>query len=298
MGCSLAFSEMISAEGLARRQPKTLQLIDIQDEHGLVAVQVFGANPGKLATAASIIEQKGADLIDLNMGCPVRKVVKTGAGAALLKDKKLVSKIVNSVRKSVNCPITVKLRAGWERGSKDCLDIARIAQNEGADAVSLHPRSWQDQFSGNADWQLLAELKNIISIPVIGSGDIFKPQDAIDMFRITNCDAVMIARGMVGNPWLLKNSILLLQNHHDPPASMDSISCLDRINMMLLHARLVIERKGEKAGIPWFRKQLAAYLKALPRSKNLKSKLFHADNFQSIKHILQHYTDSEILSNF
>jgi tRNA-dihydrouridine synthase B len=287
MGCALAYTEMISAEGLARNHRKTWALVDIEHEEGRVGVQIFGSDAERLAVAASRLEERGADIIDINMGCPVAKVVKTGAGAALLREPAAIGHIVRAVRAAINCPLTVKIRSGWERGSRACLEIGRMLEAEGAKAVCLHPRAYAEGFSGKADWRLLAELRRSVSIPVIGSGDIFGAGDAIRMMRETGCDGVMIARGMVGNPWLLRDAIRQWENGEPTGAQDERASWRERVEMMLHHASLVIASKGEERGLRQFRKQLLAYLVGVPGVRHLKPELMRVTRFEELRRILE-----------
>jgi tRNA-dihydrouridine synthase B len=287
MGCALAYTEMISAEGLAREHRKTWALVDIDHEEGRVGVQIFGSDAERLAVAASRLEEAGADIIDINMGCPVKKVVKTGAGAALLREPAAIRHIVRAVRAAIRCPLTVKIRSGWERGSRACLEIGRILEAEGADAVCLHPRAYAEGFSGKAHWRLLAELKANSSIPVIGSGDVFSAGDAIRMMRETDCDGVMIARGMVGNPWLLRDAIRQWETGECAGNERARIGWRERVEMILHHASLVIAAKGEERGLRQFRKQLLAYLHGVPGVRRLKPELMRVSRFEELRRILE-----------
>jgi tRNA-dihydrouridine synthase B len=296
MGCLLAYTEMISAEGLVRNHRKSWALLDIEHEEGLVGAQLFGADPQRLGTAASRMEEKGATLIDINMGCPVKKIVRTGAGAALLRDADAVGQISRIVRKAISCPLTVKMRSGWERGSRACLEIARILEGEGVDALCLHPRAYEDGFSGKADWRLLAALRESISIPVIGSGDVLTPSDALRMMRETGCDAVMIARGMVGNPWLMRQTIR--QWLADDPTLQETGVCWrERVDMILHHAQLVITYKGEERGLPQFRKQLLAYMHGVHGARHLKAALMKVTRLEQLRKSLENhaqYADQQV----
>ena len=201
-GCECCFTEMISATGLIRDSERTLDYMKSCPEDKPLGFQIFGADPSIMAEAAKFIAGQGPDLIDINMGCPVRKVIKSGAGAKLMKDPVLAGKIIESVVKAVDVPVTVKIRAGWSRNSINAMEMAEIAERSGASAVIVHGRTADQGFSGHADWQIIAAVKNAVKIPVIGNGDIWQAADALNMIKETGCDAVLIGRGALGNPWI------------------------------------------------------------------------------------------------
>ncbi|HOW58075.1 MAG TPA: tRNA dihydrouridine synthase DusB, partial [Smithellaceae bacterium] len=201
-GCALAYTEMISANGLVRQTQKTLEYLKTGEADRPLGMQIFGADPAVMAEAARMAQDMGADLIDINMGCPVKKVVRTGAGAVLLKDPRLICDIISAVKKAVALPITVKIRSGWSGKSINAVEVARIAEESGVAAIAVHARTADQGYSGKADWRIIAAVKNAVKIPVIGNGDIHLPQDALAMISQTACDAVMIGRGALGNPWL------------------------------------------------------------------------------------------------
>ena len=203
-GCALAFTEMISATGLVRNMRKTFRYLETAPEDRPLGVQLFGTDPGVLAAAAEIAAARGADLIDLNMGCPVRKVVRTGAGAALMKNPALAFEIMKAVRRSTALPLTVKLRSGWSDRAVNAPELARLAAEAGLDAVIVHPRTVSQGFGGRADWRIIAEVKRALAIPGVGNGDIRTPADAVRMRAETGCDGVMVGRGALGNPWIFQ----------------------------------------------------------------------------------------------
>jgi len=203
-GCALAFTEMISAVGLVRSIRKTCRYLDTASADRPLGVQLFGADPSVLAAAAAIVTARGADLIDLNMGCPVKKVIRTGAGAALMKNPALAFEIMKAVRRATPLPLTIKIRAGWSVRDINALELAMLAAEAGVDAVIVHPRTVEQGFEGHADWQLIAQLKQRVPIPVVGNGDIHTPADAGRMRAETGCDGVMIGRGSLGNPWIFQ----------------------------------------------------------------------------------------------
>lgn len=203
-GAHLATTQMVAAEGLIRRDENTWRILDIQHEEPPVCVQLLGSDPASLAEAARIVEGEGAAIVDLNMGCPARKVTGNACGSALMKEPNRVAEIVRAVSRAIKVPFTVKMRAGYSEGEFSALGLARICQDEGAQAIALHARTREQGYKGRADWNLIAELKAQLSIPVLGNGDVTSPADAVRMVRETGCDGVMIGRGIIGNPWLLR----------------------------------------------------------------------------------------------
>jgi tRNA-dihydrouridine synthase B len=258
-GVGLAFTEMISANGLTRGMKKTLRYLDTHPDDTPLGVQIFGAAPAALAEAAKILSDQGADLLDINMGCPVKKVVKTGAGAALLRDLSLMAEIIGAVRRATPLPLTVKVRAGWRRESINVLEAAHIAQDAGADAVIVHPRTADQGFSGRADWSLIKGVKDHLQIPVIGNGDIRNGADALKMLQMTGCDAVMAGRGSLGNPWLFDQIDACLRGVEETL----SPSLEQREQVIRHHLDLELTASGETPGLKNFRKHLLWYTKGL-----------------------------------
>jgi tRNA-dihydrouridine synthase B len=257
-GCGLAFTEMVSANGLLRGLGKTCHYLDSSPDDRPLGVQLFGSDPVTLAEAAKIAAEKGADLLDINMGCPVKKVVKTGSGAALMRDPQRVAAILGAVRGAVDLPVTVKIRAGWNHREINAYDIARIAEDCGADAVTIHPRTVEQGFGGASDWGLIAMLKARLGIPVIGSGDVRRPEDADRMFRETGCDGVMVGRGCLGNPWIIRNILFRMSG-----GAASTPSLAEREETIRRHLALATDYYGEKVGTRDFRKHLLWYTKGL-----------------------------------
>jgi tRNA-dihydrouridine synthase B len=266
-GVGLAFTEMVSANGLIRAGRKTRELLVTTPEDCPLGVQLFGDSPEVLAEAARYVEEDG-DLLDLNLGCPVKKVVRSGAGSALLRDPGRVAQIVAAVRRATNRPLTVKLRSGWDQQSVNFLETARVAVAEGADAITLHPRTRSQGFSGRADWDQIARLKTAVTVPVIGSGDIFKATDAMKMLEQTGCDAVMIGRGAYGNPWLIAD-ILALQSGRKPAAP----PVLDRLQVFRDHLDLSVGQFGPQKAFLDLRKHLSWYSRGLPGAAGLRARI-------------------------
>ncbi len=266
-GVGLAFTEMVSANGLIRAGRRTRALLASTPEDRPLGIQLFGDNPEVLAEAARRVEEDG-DLLDLNLGCPVKKVVRSGAGSALLRDPGQVARIVAAVRRATSRPLTVKLRSGWDQQTVNFLEIARIAVAEGADAVALHPRTRSQVFSGRADWDQIARLKKAVPVPVIGSGDIFQAADAMKMLEQTGCDAVMIGRGAYGNPWLIAD-ILALQTGQKPAAP----AVLDRLEVFRNHLDLFVGHFGPQKALLDLRKHLSWYSRGLPGAAGLRARI-------------------------
>lgn len=258
-GCGLAFTEMISANGLVRGMEKTRRYLDSSDEDRPLGVQIFGQDPAVLAEAARMVtESGGADLLDINMGCPVKKVVRAGAGAALMKNPGQVDLIMKAVRKATPLPLTVKLRSGWSRRDINALILARIAEDDGADAVIIHPRTVDQGFGGEADWDVIASLKKHLKIPLVGSGDIRSPDDALRMLDTTGCDAVMVGRASLGNPWIFWGIISRLKNEGYPLPTL-----MEREALIRDHLKMEAAYTGECRGSRNFRKHLLWYTKGL-----------------------------------
>jgi tRNA-dihydrouridine synthase B len=258
LGCGLAFTEMVSANGIIRRMNKTCRYLESSPADHPLGVQLFGSDPETLAEAARIVTGMGVELLDLNMGCPVKKVIKSGSGVALMRDPRRVDSILHAIRKSTPLPLTVKIRAGWRHSEINALEIGRIAQECGVDAIILHPRTADQGFSGAADWSLITLLKRELRIPVVGSGDVRSPGDAARMFQETGCDGIMVGRGALGNPWLIGNIISYLSGG-DP--TLPSFG--EREEVIRRHLEFSVDYHGENVGTRDFRKHLLWYTKGL-----------------------------------
>lgn len=284
-GANLVYTHMVSMEGLVRRDRKTMALLDIANEAPPVVVQFFGSRPETAAEAARILEQHGVGVVDLNLGCPARKVVGSNCGSALLKSPLLVGQIVRAVVKAISVPFTVKMRWDVDSDEGAALEVARICEAEGAQAVALHARTRAERYKGRADWSRIAQMKAALSIPVIGNGDIRSPEDAREMVRQSGCDAVMIGRGIIGNPWLVKRCADALDNPNQPIEPWTP-SLEDRLEAMRYHAARMVEWKGERYGLIEFRKHAVAYLKGLPNANEVKNAMMHVASLTEMDDLL------------
>lgn len=264
-GAGLCFTEMISVNGLVRDGKKTFELLRSTREDRPLAIQLFGDDPALLAEGARLVEGHG-DLIDINMGCPVKKVVGTGAGSALLRDPVKTAAIVRAVRQATTLPLTVKIRSGWHAEDNNFLEIAHIAAAEGCDAVTLHPRSRAQMFDGHADWDKIRELRLALPLPIIGSGDVFSARDAVAMLQQTGCAGVMIARGGLGNPWMFREIEALLAGRDPAPPT-----AAERQDTALRHLELFIGLAGERVALLEMRKHLAWYARGLSGASQFRA---------------------------
>jgi tRNA-dihydrouridine synthase B len=255
-GAALCFTEMVSANGLVRGMERSFRYLDSSREDKPLGVQIFGSDPDILSEAARIVTGQGADVIDINMGCPVKKVVRKGAGAALLKEPLKIGAIVGKVREATKLPLTVKIRAGWNHSEINAPEIAKIAESAGADALILHPRTATDGFGGQANWKWIGEVKECVRIPVIGNGDIWTPEDALSMIKLTGCDGVMLGRGALGNPWIFRNIIGRCEGRNAHIVDLN-----EREETIREHLNAMVDLFGEETGLKHFRRHLFWYTK-------------------------------------
>ena len=271
-GPALVCTEMISSYGLVCTHKETSKIAILSAEEKPVSAQIFGSNPGIMAEAAKIIEASGADIIDLNFGCSVKKVLKGNCGSALLKDISLMKSIVIAVTAAVKIPVTVKMRSGCDNNHIVAVQAAVACQEAGAAAITIHPRTTSQQFKGMADWNIIKEVKQAVKIPVIGNGDIKTGLDARKMLETTGCDGIMIGRAVLGNPWILKKIITFLETgQRQPPPTAK-----ERLDMIAEHARMIIEYKGEEDGALQMRKFALWYVKGLPNACGLRERFSKA----------------------
>lgn len=288
-GCGLVYSEMISAKALLYGDKKTERLLKMSDIERPVAVQIFGSEPETIAFAAAQAEKAGAAIVDINMGCPVPKVAGNGDGCALMLKPTLVGELVRAAVGAVSIPVTVKIRKGWDEDNINAVDIALIAQEGGAAAVAVHGRTRNQMYSGKADWNIIKAVKKELNIPVIGNGDIFKASDAKDMLEYTGCDAVMIARGALGNPWIFAQALEYIQTNE----VITLPSLRQRLSMAIRHAQSLVDEKGEYVGIREARSHISWYLKGIKGGARVRDLINHANSLLEVKEILQQLNTEE-----
>ena len=290
-GCGLVYTEMISAKALTYKNNRTKEILNLCGEEQPIAVQLFGCEPAVMAAGAQIAVQEGARLIDVNMGCPVPKVVRNGEGSALLEKPELAVEIIRAMVQAVSVPITVKIRTGWDRENIVAVDFARELEKAGVRAIAVHGRTREQFYSGAANWAIIRQVKAAVSVPVIGNGDIWTPQDAGRMLEETGCDAVMLGRGVQGNPWLISRVGRYLEGEELPPPEP-----LEKIKGALKHLELTIKIKGEEAGVREMRKHLAWYLKGMKHTAPYKEAIFKAKKKDEVVRILYDYAASVLKS--
>lgn len=286
-GVDVVYTEMVSAKGLLYHNKNTEDLLEVAEEERPCALQLFGADPDILAEVAKRIEHRNFDILDINMGCPVPKVVNNGEGSALMKNPKLIGEIVNRVSRAIHKPVTVKIRKGFNEACINAVEVAKIAEANGAAAIAVHGRTREEYYGGKADWNIISQVKNAVSIPVIGSGDVVTPLDAKRMLEETECDGVMIARGVRGNPWLfeqikeyLNNGVLLAKPEFEEVK-----------DMVLRHTAMEIKYKGEFTALREMRKHVAWYTMGYPASSVLRSRVNEIETYNELVELLEKYGD-------
>lgn len=282
-GCGLAYSEMVSDLGLVYDQQKTKQMLAVAPAERPVSVQIFGSDPAAMAQAARLAwEISQCELMDINMGCPTPKIVKNGEGSALMRDIPLAAAIVRAVVDAVPIPVTVKMRTGWDASHPTAVQLAQAVEAAGAQAVAVHGRSREQFYSGQADWSIIRQVCEAVGIPVIGNGDIFRPEDAQAMLEQTGCAAVMVGRGALGRPWLFGQIADLLSkgSYREDPVG------LERLAIALEHLRLTVQLKGEYTAIREMRKTLAAYVKGLPQAARARDTINQSHSLEQLEEVL------------
>lgn len=283
-GCGLLYTEMVSAKAILYKNRNTRELLEVRQEERPIAVQLFGSDPEIVSDMAHQIEDGPYDIIDLNMGCPVPKVVNNGEGSALMKSPRLVGELLTALTRKVKKPVTVKIRKGFDENDINAVEIARIAESCGVAAVAVHGRTRAQFYSGKADWDIIRQVKEAVKIPVIGNGDIFTPKDAKQMLEETGCDGLMIARGAKGNPWIFRQiNHYLNTGELLPPPGREEIR-----DMLLRHGELQVEYKGEYLGVREMRKHVAWYTVGLPHSSALRNEVNQVERYEDFKRLIMH----------
>ena len=294
MDCGMVYSEMVSAKGVQHNNKNTKELLKVDERERPVAMQMFGSDPEIMAEMArKLNEYEDIDILDINMGCPAPKIVKNGEGSALTLNPKLVGEIISAVSKASEKPVTVKFRKGFDDQHLNALEIGKIAEESGAKAVTIHGRTREQYYAGKADWDIIKALKEEIkTIPVIGNGDIFTPEDAKNMLEYTGCDAVMIGRGSQGNPFIFKRTVEYLENGIllPEPTWEDSLDIAEK------HMDMLADYKGEVIGIREMRKHLGWYIKGLPHSAEMRVKINATSGRENMRDVLN-YMRELIASN-
>ncbi|MGL5642164.1 MAG: tRNA dihydrouridine synthase DusB [Paraclostridium sp.] len=288
--CGMLYTEMINAKALCYDDQNTKKMLKIEAEEHPVAVQIFGSDPAFMSGAAEILNEYPNEILDINMGCPAPKVVKNGDGSALMKNPKLTEEVLKAVVNKSKKPVTLKIRKGWDDNSVNAVEIAKIAEASGISALAIHGRTREQYYSGKADWDIIAKIKESIDIPVIGNGDVFEVEDAVNMINKTNCDAIMIGRGAQGNPWIFKRINHYMQTGEILPGPTGD----EKINTALRHLKLAVEEHGEYIAVREMRKHIAWYLKGLRGSARLRDEVNKIESYEEVVNKLSYYLEHSL----
>jgi len=286
-GCGLVCSEMISSNGLIHGSEKTIRMMESAPQEKPVSVQIFGSDPDIMSRGAQMVERAGADILDINFGCAVKKVVKTGSGVALMRTPEKADDLLRAVRMAVSIPLTVKIRTGWDKSGAQAMTIAKIAQDAGVDAIAVHPRTASQRFGGHADWPLIGKIKATLDIPVIGNGDITEPGDALRMLSETGCDAVMVGRAAIGNPWIFSQINALLEGREIPVPRVDH-----RREIMKRYLSTTVQHFGERHACYMMRSRLAWFVKGLAHNKGFRESIKQVSSEAQAVDLIDAYMDA------
>lgn len=281
MGASLTYTEMVSAKGIYYDDIKTDRLLYIPKDAGMTSIQIFGSDPYIMGEAARKIDKRNNDYLDINMGCPAPKIVKNGDGCALMKNPELIYKIIKSVKNNTDKPVTIKIRKGLNEDSINAIEVAKVAEEAGVAAIAIHGRTREEYYSGEADWEIIKEIKKACKIPIIGNGDIFTPIDAELMLKMTGCDYVMIGRASLGNPWIFKELNAYHFNEEFSPPSFD-----EKIQIILKHFDGLMDLKGEYIAVREMRKHIAWYVKGMKNAAKIRNEINKIDDASEMRKII------------